>query len=298
MTNTGGTPAGWYHAPGDPEGTQRYWDGAQWIGDPQPVPQQPAPQAPAAPQAPQAPQPTPASDATVAYTPPAAADPAAGQPPQYAAPPAADPAAGQPPQYGAPPAAGQQPPAYGAAPAGQPPAYGTPPPGGGAPPPGYTAYGDPGAVSQAGNLAEGWQRIVARFIDGIIVGFAAFIIGLIIAIALDNVFGGIIAGLFGVAISVAYEVLMTTKADATLGKKIFNMRIVNEDGSRVDEQVMFRRMLPIIVIGLIGAIPIVGLLSIPLNLVFVILSLVWIFTDEKRRSVYDRAGNTNVIVDA
>ncbi len=38
MTNTGGTPAGWYHAPGDPEGTQRYWDGAQWIGDPQVVP--------------------------------------------------------------------------------------------------------------------------------------------------------------------------------------------------------------------------------------------------------------------
>jgi len=35
MTNTGGTPAGWYHAPGDPEGTQRYWDGAQWVGEPQ-----------------------------------------------------------------------------------------------------------------------------------------------------------------------------------------------------------------------------------------------------------------------
>ncbi len=33
------TPAGWYHAPGDPEGTQRYWDGAQWVGDPQPVQQ-------------------------------------------------------------------------------------------------------------------------------------------------------------------------------------------------------------------------------------------------------------------
>ncbi len=45
MTNTGGTPAGWYYAPGDPEGTQRYWDGAQWIGEPQAVPQQPAPAA-------------------------------------------------------------------------------------------------------------------------------------------------------------------------------------------------------------------------------------------------------------
>jgi uncharacterized RDD family membrane protein YckC len=27
-------PAGWYHAHGDPHGSQRYWDGIQWIGGP------------------------------------------------------------------------------------------------------------------------------------------------------------------------------------------------------------------------------------------------------------------------
>ena len=27
-------PAGWYHGDGDPEGSVRYWDGAQWQGDP------------------------------------------------------------------------------------------------------------------------------------------------------------------------------------------------------------------------------------------------------------------------
>lgn len=30
-------PAGWYYAQGDPPGTQRYWDGSSWQGDPQPV---------------------------------------------------------------------------------------------------------------------------------------------------------------------------------------------------------------------------------------------------------------------
>lgn len=30
-------PAGWYYAQGDPPDTQRYWDGAAWQGDPQPV---------------------------------------------------------------------------------------------------------------------------------------------------------------------------------------------------------------------------------------------------------------------
>ena len=29
--------AGWYHAAGDPAGTQRYWDGVQWQGNPEPV---------------------------------------------------------------------------------------------------------------------------------------------------------------------------------------------------------------------------------------------------------------------
>lgn len=27
-------PAGWYHADGDPPGTQRWWDGNQWVGGP------------------------------------------------------------------------------------------------------------------------------------------------------------------------------------------------------------------------------------------------------------------------
>lgn len=38
MTNTPQQqPPGWYYAEGDPPGTQRYWDGAQWQGDPQTV---------------------------------------------------------------------------------------------------------------------------------------------------------------------------------------------------------------------------------------------------------------------
>lgn len=31
--------AGWYHAEGDPPGTQRYWDGSAWQGGPQPTQQ-------------------------------------------------------------------------------------------------------------------------------------------------------------------------------------------------------------------------------------------------------------------
>lgn len=42
----GQADAGWYHGEGDPAGTLRYWDGGQWVGEPQ-FPPQPAVQDPA-----------------------------------------------------------------------------------------------------------------------------------------------------------------------------------------------------------------------------------------------------------
>lgn len=41
------TPPGWYPAPGDPPGTQRYWDGSQWTGSPVPVDPSAPPPSPA-----------------------------------------------------------------------------------------------------------------------------------------------------------------------------------------------------------------------------------------------------------
>ncbi len=39
MSDTGNERhAGWYYAEGDPEGTQRYWDGSAWQGGPQAAP--------------------------------------------------------------------------------------------------------------------------------------------------------------------------------------------------------------------------------------------------------------------
>ncbi len=36
--SAGQQPPGWYHAHGDPSGTQRFWDGTAWVGAPQPGP--------------------------------------------------------------------------------------------------------------------------------------------------------------------------------------------------------------------------------------------------------------------
>ena len=47
MSDNGGSAgAGWFQAEGDPPGTQRYWDGSAWVGEPHPVPQPAAPPPP------------------------------------------------------------------------------------------------------------------------------------------------------------------------------------------------------------------------------------------------------------
>lgn len=37
MSDSSQMQPGWYYAQGDAPGTQRYWDGTQWVGGPQPV---------------------------------------------------------------------------------------------------------------------------------------------------------------------------------------------------------------------------------------------------------------------
>ncbi|MEP1125969.1 MAG: RDD family protein [Ilumatobacter sp.] len=192
MTNTGGTPAGWYHAPGDPEGTQRYWDGSQWIGDPQ-----------AAPSSPQ----SPASDATVAYNPTPASDPGAGQPPQYGAP------------------GGQQPPSYG----GQPPAYGSAPPPGAGAPPGYTAFGSPGTAGAVGAPAEFGQRAIAYLID--IAPIVGVYVVVLVASLISDVLG-LLVSIVGYLAVIGYAIwnfyIVQGKTGQTIGKEKQGIKLVSD----------------------------------------------------------------------
>ncbi len=217
MTNTGGTPAGWYYAPGDPEGTQRYWDGAQWIGEPQPVPQQPAPAA--------TPDPAPAApdyDQTVQYQPPAQqATPPAGE---YQTP-GADPAASAPPNYGASEA---QPPGYQQPPAGaQPPGYQQPAPAYGAAPPGYQNYGTPAA--NVGTPAEWGTRAIAYLID-IAPVFVLYVLVLITSLISDVL--GLLVSIVGYLAVLAYVIwnfyIKQGSTGQTIGKEKQGIKLVSD----------------------------------------------------------------------
>ncbi len=219
----GPTPPGWYHADGDPPGTQRYWDGSRWTTDAQP------------------------------------ASGAAGQP------------GGFPAQGGFPPQQGGFPPA-GAAPAG---------------PYGYQA-GAPGYLPELGKtLADPGQRIVARLIDAVI-GFVIALV-LLAIVGVENAVNSVGFLFVGAIVGIAYEVVMVALKGGTLGKLIMGIGVVTTDGTYPPGwEPAVKRWLP----SLAGYIPVIGGL---IGLVIFIVSLVWLFKDERRRTVYDKVGGTYVI---
>ena len=278
MTNTGGTPAGWYYAPGDPEGTQRYWDGAQWIGEPQAVPQQPAPAA--------TPDPAPAApdyDQTVQYQPPAQqATPPAGE---YQTP-GADPAASAPPNYGAP---GAQPPGYQPPAAGyQQPGYQQPAPAYGAAPPGYQNYGAPGA--NVGTPAEWGTRFIAWLIDyGIVLGIylGGFILALV-AGAIADVLGLImlfVAYVGAVGVTIWNLLIKQGSTGQSIGKEKQGIKLVkDETGQPVGGGMAFVRYL------------VAGLLSGVTCGIYGLLDYLWPLWDPEKKRLTDKIVKMSVVL--
>jgi uncharacterized RDD family membrane protein YckC len=261
MTNTGGTPAGWYYAPGDPEGTQRYWDGAQWIGEPQMVPQQPAPAA-----TPEAPPAAPDYDQSGQYQPPQQQTPGAYQPP------AGDPVgAGGPPAFGAPvaPPAGYQqpPPAYAAAPQGY----------------------QPAGIG-AGTPAEWGTRFVAWLIDyGIVfgiyvVGFIAALVGGAITDAL-GVLMLLVAYLAAIGFSIWNLCIKQGSTGQTIGKEKQNIKLVKDDtGLPVGGGMAFVRYL------------VAGLLSGVTCGIYGLLDYLWPLWDQDKKRLTDKILNMSVVL--
>lgn len=197
MTDVPGTqPPGWYYAQGDPPGTQRYWDGAQWQGGPQPV---------------------------------------AG------------------------------------------------------------AGGGIGQATAATNLASPWSRLGARIVDFFILLIPVIVIGAVIGGS--GQFGGggfgfdgraFLGSLVATAISLGYEFYFLNKEGATIGKKLLNVKVVQEDGSELVQDVVIRRL----ILGALAVIPFIGSL---ISFVVGIATAIMIFTDARRQTPNDKIAKTIVI---
>jgi len=144
------------------------------------------------------------------------------------------------------------------------------------------------------------MRLLARFIDGILIFVVTLIIGLVFgvgsAIANDGDVGvgtSILVGLLTALIGIAYEVVMTSQRGQTLGKMAVGIRIVRLDGQALDLQSAATRYSPSIALGLIGILPIIGLLASLGSFILAIVNIVMVFSSKE--SVYDKVGKTQVV---
>ena len=228
------------------------------------------------------------------------------------------PPAGPPDPYGQPgagqPSYGQQPPSYGGQPGQPPPAYGQPS-GYGQPAPPYGAggyaqpgYGAPGGGyagppykgqqlglphSGVNSLASQWMRLLARIIDGIIVGIPTGLIALALTSADDRTTPGfarfdadnLLASLIGLAIGAAYEIYFLTSRGATPGKIVLGMRVARiADGQKpVASEAAIRWAVPNVptFLGVLG--------------LFSAFDALWCLWDGNRQCLHDKVVKTVVV---
>ena len=152
------------------------------------------------------------------------------------------------------------------------------------------------------------MRVLARFLDGLIVGlvFGAILAAIILSGDDAAGFGGFgtdasvgrlyLLGLLGAAASFAWDAVCTKQFGGSPMKLAFGMKVVQE-GSGADvewEHAIKRWALP----GALALIPPIAVLSALTSLaqiVLVIVSLVFIFSKPLRQAVWDQFAGTVVV---
>jgi uncharacterized RDD family membrane protein YckC len=110
--------------------------------------------------------------------------------------------------------------------------------------------------------------------------------GLVSTIALSMVLLGV---------DFLYNVVPTATVGGTPGKLIAGLRVIRTDGAKVEFRTAFIRWSPILALGLLGVLPIIGILAGLLRFVLLIVNLVLVLSDERRQSMFDRVAGTYVI---
>jgi len=173
------------------------------------------------------------------------------------------------------------------------------------PPPPVDGHGaTSGPSSPAGEqLAQPGMRVLARFLDGLILGVINFVLAYLI-FGSDNSagfegFNGdasfadvYVLALVGVVIAFLWEAVMTRLFGGTPMKLAFGMRVVRADnGQQVEwSHAITRWAIP-------GAFAVIPLPVLPglLQVIVVIISVVYIFRKPLRQAVWDQVAKTLVV---
>ncbi len=138
-------------------------------------------------------------------------------------------------------------------------------------------------------LAEPWPRIGARLIDGLILIVVAFPIALAVVGSATSTRGVLVAAVFLAIAGVVYEVGMIALKGATLGKMAVGIHVVTVEGLNPPGwgPAILRW-----VVSLVNIIPVIGGFIL---LIIWIVSLVFLFSDPRRQTVFDKVAKTYVV---
>lgn len=111
-----------------------------------------------------------------------------------------------------------------------------------------------------------WERLVAGIIDGVIMAIVVFIIAAIFGVLAGSSLAALrilsfIAVLISTALIIGYKVFFESgKWQATPGKMVFGLKVVDEGGQRAPIQQVFMRTWPwwLNLLGAIGALLLIG----------------------------------------
>ena len=176
----------------------------------------------------------------------------------------------------------------------QPPGYGTGP------------ASTPVGVPRPGELLD---RFVARLIDFVILAIVNTVVvsTLLVGSLMGSTTGlvgigpgtsyaaSVVTSLASAAISLGYFAFLESSRGQTLGKMIMRLRTTGPDGQNPTLEQAVRRN-AFVAIGILGIVPVVGLLALPLQLVASILIAVGISNDTVTRQAWHDhfAGETRV----
>jgi len=167
-------------------------------------------------------------------------------------------------------------------------------------------------------LAEWWERLVGRFIDGILFVVLYFILGAIFSAIFVSqivynpntgeftgggllVLAAVLPALIGGLLYAGYDVFMHGRDGQTLGKKVMKTRLVAVNGGRPDQATIIKRaaIFPGVyaIAGLLGFISIFGgLLIWMLVSLFILADGIFVLTDSVRRqALHDKWSGTIVV---
>lgn len=166
--------------------------------------------------------------------------------------------------------------------------------------------GAPQEVTGGPALAGAGARMGGRFIDWIIWAIISGIFqGIIIGgdafspTALEDVSYAttLIAGIVTTLVVVAYEVFLVSSRGGTLGKMVTGTKVVKPDGSPADMNTAVRRIAPYAVLAILAALlgPALGQLISLVMFVVGIASLVMLFSDSNKQTVWDKVAPSLVV---